>query len=109
MVAISAYSTSQARVFTSGFSLQQTSLFQIVLVVATGTVGYFVKEHHDFIKAALGDGALDPYDFGVYGRYELFFYTTSVGVIIAILSLVASITGLLEKHGGTLAVSCCKY
>jgi hypothetical protein len=108
----SAYSISQARVFTSGFSLQQTSLFQIVLVVATGTVGYFVKEHHDFIKEALGrlgDGVLDPYDFCVYGRYELFFYTTSVGVIIAILSLVASITGLLEKHGGTLAVSCCKY
>ncbi|CAB4002144.1 Hypothetical predicted protein, partial [Paramuricea clavata] len=75
----------------------------IVLVVATGTVGYFVKEHHDFIKEALGDSLLDPFDFGVYERHENFLYTTSVGVIIAILSLVASFTGLLEKQGAIFA------
>ncbi|CAB4013036.1 ---NA--- [Paramuricea clavata] len=50
------------------------------------------------------DGALDPYDIGKYGRFEFFLYTTSVGVIIAILSFVASITGLLEKQGRTLAM-----
>ncbi|CAB4002143.1 DNA transposase THAP9 [Paramuricea clavata] len=74
---------------------------EIVLVVAIGTVGHFVKEDHDLVKERL----LDPYDFGAYGRYEFFLYTTSVGVIIAILSLVASITGLLEKQGGTLAMA----
>ena len=48
---------------------------------------------------------IDPYDFGYYGRYEFFLYTTSVGVVMAVLSLVGSFTGLLEKKGGTLAVS----
>ena len=76
-------------------------------MVATGTVGHFLKEDHDLVKES--KFILDPYDLGAYGRYEFFLYTTSVGVIIAILSLVASITGLLEKQGGTLAVSCCKY
>ena len=47
----------------------------------------------------------DPYDFSSYGRYEFFLYTTSVGVVIAVLALVGSFTGLLEKKSGTLAVS----
>ena len=48
---------------------------------------------------------IDPYDLGHFGRYEFFLYTTSVGVVMAVLSLVGSFTGLLEKNGGTLAVS----
>ena len=86
----------------------KTSLLQIVLVVATGTVGFFAEKERDFVKDRLGC-ALDSHHLGEYGRFEFFWYPTSVGVSIAIISLVASITGLLEKQGGTFAVSCCKY
>ena len=52
---------------------------------------------------------IDPYNLGYYGRFEFFLYTTSVGVVMAILSLVGSFTGLLKKQSGTLAVSCSEW
>jgi hypothetical protein len=80
---------------------------QVVLVAGTGVAGYFMKGLHDDSKPK-NDNEINPYDQGSFGRYEFFLYTTSLGVILAILSLVALITGLLEKKGGTLAVSSVK-
>ena len=74
---------------------------QVALLGATGVVGYFLKEMRDEDNISNPD----PYDIGYFGRHEFFLYTTSVGVVIAILSLVGSFIGLLEKKGGTLAVS----
>ncbi|CAB4001362.1 ---NA--- [Paramuricea clavata] len=48
------------------------------------------------------DDEIDEYDEGHFGRYEFYLYSTSLGVIIAILSLVALIAGQLEQKGGTL-------
>ncbi|CAB3997954.1 ---NA--- [Paramuricea clavata] len=62
-----------------------------------------MKELYDD-KKPKNDNEINPYDKGTFGRYEFFLYTTSLGVIMAILSLVALITGLLEKKGGTLAM-----
>ena len=73
-------------------------------MAGTGVAGYFMKEQYDDSKPE-NDNEINPYDLGKFGRYEFFLYTTSLGVILAILSLVALITGLLEKKGGTLAVS----
>jgi hypothetical protein len=81
---------------------------QVVLVAGTGVAGYFMKGLHDDSKPK-NDNEINPYDQGSFGRYEFFLYTTSLGVILASLSLVALITGLLEKKGGTLAVSSVKY
>ena len=78
-------------------------LLQVVLVAGLGAVAYFTKELRDeATKANLG---FDPYDWGRYGRYEFFLYSTSVGVGIAVLGLVCSIMGLLEKKYGAFAVS----
>ena len=76
-------------------------------MAATGVIGYFMKELRDDSNDGRSSDSYDPYDLGVYGRYEFFLYTTSVGVIIAIISLVGLFTGLLEKNGGALAVGCC--
>ena len=73
---------------------------QVILLAATGVVATFLKEWRDDLPS--DDRA---YELGGFGRYEFFLYTTSVGVIIAILSLVGLITGFVEKKGGSLAVS----
>ncbi|CAB4045529.1 Hypothetical predicted protein, partial [Paramuricea clavata] len=62
-----------------------------------------MKELYDDRKPK-NDNEINTYDLGAFGRYEFFLYTTSLGVIMAIFSLVALITGLLEKKGGTLAM-----
>ena len=61
-----------------------------MLLAATGVIGHFLKEYRDDIKDQYEreNDLRDPYDFGQYGRYEFFLYTTCVGVIIAIMSLV---------------------
>ena len=66
-----------------------------------------MKELRDDVNDGRPSYRDDPYDLGEFGRYEFFLYTTSVGVIIAIISLVGLFTGLLEKNGGALAVCCC--
>ena len=57
------------------------------------------------MKELKDDSTSRSYDVGFFGRYEFFLYTTSVGVIIAIVSLVGLITGRLEKKIGSVAVS----
>ena len=64
-----------------------------------GFVAYFTKELHD------ADDSNFAYDTGELGRYEFFLYTTGVGMGIAVLGFVCTITGLLEKKHGALAVS----
>ena len=92
---------------TKEFMLALLLSLQVVLLAATGVIGYFMKEYRDDVNDRLSSDSVDPYDLGQYGRYEFFLYTTSVGVIIAIISLVGLFTGLLEKNGGALAVGCC--
>ena len=80
---------------------------------ATGLIGHFYKEYNDDVTDQLRDSGSkypsDPYDLGSFGRYEFFVYTTSVGVIIAVLSLVWSFVEK-QKEGarGTFAVGCCE-
>ncbi|CAB4029797.1 ---NA--- [Paramuricea clavata] len=75
----------------------------VVLVAGTGLVGYFMKEFYDGRKPE-NDDRVNSYDLGHFGRFEFFLYTTCLGVIMVVLSLVALITGLLEKKGGTSAM-----
>ena len=81
---------------------------------ATGLIGHFFKEHNEDVtdqrREAGSDNPTDSYDLGVFGRYEFFVYTTSVGVIIAVLSLVWSFIEM-QKEGarGTFAVGCCEF
>ena len=72
-------------------------------MVGIGFVAYFTKELHDELTE--GDPKISGYDLGQLGRYEFFLYTTGVGVGIAVLGFVGTITGLLEKKHGALAVS----
>ena len=63
-----------------------------ILFVGYALVMLFLKEYRDDIKDRYErrNDPRDPYDFSQYGRYEFFLYTTCVGVIIAIVSLVWS-------------------
>jgi hypothetical protein len=70
-----------------------------------GLVAYFTKEEHDEVKPESDSKRLDPYDYGLFGRQEFFLYSTSVGVVFAVLGLVCVIAGLLQKKHGALAVS----
>ena len=78
-------------------------LLQVLLVVGLGAVAYFTKEIREDAKKNFP--IRDLYDFGVYGRLEFFLYSTGVGVGIAVLGLVCSIMGILEKKYGAFAVS----
>ena len=66
-----------------------------MLLAATGAVGYFMKHFVDIDE----DNKADYYDRGLFGRFEFFLYTTSVGVIIAFVSLVGLINEFMEKNG----------
>ncbi len=70
-------------------------------MIATATVGHFVKEARD-VEENLSP---DPYDLGIFGRLEFFLFSTSVGMIIVMIVFLLVITGLLEKIEGTQAVS----
>ena len=69
-------------------------------MAATGVVSSFIKEYRDDLPSYNR-----AYESGGFGRFEFFLYTTSVGVIIAILSIFGLITGFLEKKGALLSVS----
>ena len=76
---------------------------------ATGLIGHFYKEYNDDVKDQRREAGSkypsDPYDLGYFGRFEFFVYATSVGVIIAVLSLVWTFIEM-QKEGarGTFAV-----
>ncbi|XP_028392768.1 uncharacterized protein LOC114517290 [Dendronephthya gigantea] len=72
----------------------------VLLVVGTGLVGHFMKELHDDY-----DKQDESYNLGFYGRHEFYLFSTSLGVIIAICSIVEAITGILEKKGGVLVMA----
>ena len=73
------------------------------LLAATGVVSYFTNELYRDSKKE----PYDPRDLGHFGRYEFFVYTTSIGVVIAIIQLVALFKSKHEQADGALSVSSC--
>ena len=57
-------------------------------------MGNFFREMRDLDKKD------EFYDYGGFGRYEFYLFSTCLGVIIAIFSLVGATTGLVQKRGG---------
>ena len=51
------------------------------------------------------EGATNSYNLGHYGRLEFFIFTTSMGMIIAIVSFLLYITGMLDEINLTQVVS----
>ena len=64
-------------------------------MAATAAVVYFMKKYEK--RVDIYDN--QAYDRGLFGRYEFFVYTTSIGVITAFVSLVGLANGFLEKNG----------
>ena len=83
------------------FSIFLKAVESVLLVIGLGFVAYFTKEFHDQLEK---DGDTIIYDTGGLGRYEFFLYTTGVGMGIAVLGFLGTITGLLEKKHGALAM-----
>ena len=84
------------------FSILRKAVESVLLVVGMGFVAYFTNELHDSYTADKYDKYV--YDTGGLGRYEFFLYTTGVGMGIAVLGFVCTITGLLERKHGALAM-----
>jgi hypothetical protein len=77
---------------------------QVLLVIGMGLVAYFTKELHDDVTKS--DMLVpDPFDAGNYGRQEFYLYSTSVGLVLAVVGLVCVINGVLQTKHGALAVS----
>ncbi|XP_028392813.1 uncharacterized protein LOC114517324 [Dendronephthya gigantea] len=76
-----------------------------VLLIGTGFVGYFFKELRDYNS---GNSILtddDAYDRGAYGRFEFYLFSTCIGVIISVLSILGAATGIVGKMGAGLAMA----
>ncbi|XP_028392855.1 uncharacterized protein LOC114517359 [Dendronephthya gigantea] len=71
----------------------------VVLLVGTGLVGNLLKEFRDLSET---DNA---YDRGAFGRFEFYLFSSCLGVIISILSLVGAATGIVGNKGGALAMA----
>jgi hypothetical protein len=69
---------------------------QVALIVAAGTVGFFIQQFDQYVDDKGGDGQL-VLDFGIHGREEFLLFATGVGFFVAIFSMIIAIAGLQEK------------
>ena len=75
---------------------------QVFLVIAVGTVGYYVDKSTDQSLSKAGRGLIDM---GYYGRQEFFLFATAVAFFVAVFSIIIAITGLHERSTWAAAVS----
>ncbi|XP_028392811.1 uncharacterized protein LOC114517322 [Dendronephthya gigantea] len=74
------------------------------LVIGMGFMAHFTKEFRDFMTS-LGGSSFDPYDAGAFGRYEFYLFSVGVGIGIAVLGLICTFSGLMEKKYGALSMT----
>ena len=73
---------------------------QVFLVIAVGTVGFYVDKSQSLSKT--GSGLIDM---GYDGRQEFFLFATVVAFFVAVFSIIIAIIGLHERPTWAVAVS----